>query len=469
MTTPPPSSSPEVIFLRPPNDLERVVVTWQALLVEAGAFFAYEDPFTLPDRLPADLAGVRMVLIDDASWDARWGGPDGARLEEFRRGGGIVYRMKTTLRPNEEPCRSTFEMMMAQSGATRNHPAMRARLRARSFDQATLEMWPGILRFYDSEPDVSPDHWGEPLTFNKLQPMELWHRLRPELGLDRRLREHLDRLLEIGHGEDTSLDQISAMEVFIRMTQRTGDGRYLELARRALERVLARPRTFEGVPLLRVDRDGLLWNEVCSMFCPSAALLGRVTGDARFLDTAVRTAELLHELVYDPEICLWYHAGRRGWHTPAVWSRGQGWALIGLTGLVRNLPEDHPKRPVILGYMREILDGLLATQDDEGLWHNVVDNPVSRTELSGTSMFVWCYCEALREGWIDAPRLEPMLRRAWAGLIGRCWKTRVYSACTATGASASYQFYLARPQRGSTQRFLHAAAEYLLTFGNPQP
>ena len=55
--------------------------------------------------------------------------------------------------------------------------------------------------------------------------------------------------------------------------------------------------------------------------------------------------------------------------------------------LLSVLPKDNPNRPVIMEAYKKMMATLLENQDPDGMWHQLIDEPASYKETSGTAMF----------------------------------------------------------------------------------
>ncbi|MDP6115135.1 MAG: glycoside hydrolase family 88 protein, partial [Planctomycetota bacterium] len=305
--------------------------------------------------------------------------------------------------------------------------------------------------------------WEEPHNWGVLQAMEAMHEADPNGGWMELLQSHLSVTMA---KPDFNAGRLFGTETILRLYEATWDSSYIEFARNRIEQNFKdMPRLYDVLQPI-ATRHSLLWNEGLMEVAGPAAAYARVIGDEKWLAMAIALAVKMHELVCCPELKLWYQAGRPGWRTPAVWARGNGWALVGLTSLLRNMPTTHPKYGLIKAYVEELISGLQAAQDDEGLWHNVMEDPRSRTALRASSQFVWCLSLLRRQGHIAGETLDALLEKAWKGIRGRMWKLCLCSNCWATG-TGDYQYYMARPVyfTGSAEA-LRAGAELVLAFGD---
>jgi rhamnogalacturonyl hydrolase YesR len=61
-----------------------------------------------------------------------------------------------------------------------------------------------------------------------------------------------------------------------------------------------------------------------------------------------------------------------------LWGVGNGWAVAGLTRVIDMLPEDRKEdKAYLIAYVRDLLDGMIRYQREDGLFHDVLDNPKS--------------------------------------------------------------------------------------------
>ena len=461
----------EVIFLRPLHGQTKRELAIQCLMVEFGFDFAFDGQQELPTELPQDVTGAKLVLIDQKSWNDYHNGESGKRLRALAASGTVVACIDGPERfdaIDEQQIRGNLEMFAASAGLTPGHRRLRSRLQARSFSEIYLslrepyflnQLRSGLSDGYDKA-------FNEPYSYNILQTALLLDEYDPEYGWQSLLEQHIDGMMALPEGEFDSLDRISGQDVFVQAGQLTGKQRYIDFAESMLRRVASNWPQIEGIPVLKPDRDQILWNESVAHFAPAAAAVGIVCDVPQLTDLAVHTAHTLHKLNYDASKQLWYHWGARGRRGPAIWARGQAWALTGLVGILRHLPESHPEQPCLVNYILEIIQGLKATQTREGLWHNVLDDTTSRIACRASAMFVYSLAEAQQRKWISPESVSVMLARAWQGLRGRLWRDRICTCCCGTGAGASYQFYLGRPHLfNGASSILRAGVTYVQTYG----
>ncbi|MFM2081618.1 MAG: Unsaturated rhamnogalacturonyl hydrolase YteR [Verrucomicrobiota bacterium] len=191
----------------------------------------------------------------------------------------------------------------------------------------------------------------------------------------------------------------------------------------------------------------------------------RATHDTKYLDHAALTvATYLDKL--QQRNGLFFHAA----DSPFYWGRGNGWYAAGIAELLRELPATHPKHARILAGYRTMMASLLKFQSEEGRWRQLLDQPASWLESSGTGMFTFALVTGVKHGWLDEKTYGPAARKAWLALVKNLdADANVKDVCVGTnkgfqevGADLDTQlkFYLARSRKTGD---LHGQAPILWT------
>jgi len=164
-----------------------------------------------------------------------------------------------------------------------------------------------------------------------------------------------------------------------------------------------------------------LWADDLYMSVPFLCRYGRLKNDPSILDTAALQFEGFRKYLFLEDISLMAHVYdfRRGMNTGIPWGRGNGWTIFSLTELLMVLPEDHPRRPGLLDFYKIFAAGILARQDENGMWRQVLNMPSSYIESSCTAMFICAFSRGIRYGWLsreDAHRYQTAAEKAWRAL-----------------------------------------------------
>ncbi|MEM1294199.1 MAG: glycoside hydrolase family 88 protein [Verrucomicrobiota bacterium] len=136
-------------------------------------------------------------------------------------------------------------------------------------------------------------------------------------------------------------------------------------------------------------------------------------------------------------------------HSPlheAAWGRGNGFPALGLAWALDYIPEAFAGREEILTSLQDHLEALAKHQDDEGMWHQVIDHPESYAEFSATCMITYAMLHGIREGWLDRSVYEPVVDRAWNAIKARIALDgeSLTNVCESTGKQKSLEAYFQR-------------------------
>jgi len=163
-----------------------------------------------------------------------------------------------------------------------------------------------------------------------------------------------------------------------------------------------------------------LWADDLYMSVPFLCRYAAYKKDPAILDLAALQFEGFKKYLFMEDKNLMAHVFdlKRNMNTGIPWGRGNGWAIFSLTELLMALPKDHPRREFLLGFFRRHAAGVLARQDEDGMWHQVLDMPSAYQEASCTAMFICAFCRGIRYGWFDGSEADyrNAAEKAWRAL-----------------------------------------------------
>jgi rhamnogalacturonyl hydrolase YesR len=158
------------------------------------------------------------------------------------------------------------------------------------------------------------------------------------------------------------------------------------------------PRNAEGI-LYHVFGAPEMWSDGFNCAPPFLAALG-------FHDEALAQIEGYRKRLWNPEKKLLAHIwddGKRQLKDGKFWGGGNGWAAAGIARVLRSLSgERHPDRERLASFTKEIVDGCLAHQRPDGLFHDVVDQPATFVETNLAQMLAFAIYEGVGAGWLSA-------------------------------------------------------------------
>ncbi|PIB37394.1 hypothetical protein BFP72_04315 [Reichenbachiella sp. 5M10] len=246
-------------------------------------------------------------------------------------------------------------------------------------------------------------------------------------------------------GLKEELDGIHPGVLCLFLYQETGEERYRVAAQRMRDYLIGlidAPSVFNKTP------DGGYWHknndhyeqvmtvDGAYMANPFLVKYGRMFGDSRSIDVAVFQTLLIASHTFDISTHLPYHGWdytkHHSWSHPItgtsteVWSRSVGWFSMALVDMLEYLPDTHPDYARMMHLYQELVQGIVATQTDEGMWYQMMLKPNlvgNYLESSGTGMMLYALQKGKQSGWL-ANDCDWTIDRAWEALQGYI---RVYS------------------------------------------
>jgi unsaturated rhamnogalacturonyl hydrolase len=183
-----------------------------------------------------------------------------------------------------------------------------------------------------------------------------------------------------------------------------------------------------------------LWIDDMFMITEVQSQAYRATGDVKYINRAAREMVLYLDSLQKPN-GLFYHAP----DVPYFWSRGDGWMAAGMSELLRALPKNNPDRPRIMRGYKLMMESLLKYQTKEGMWNQLIDDPNSWAETSGTGMFTFAMITGVKNGWLDKKTYGKPARKGWLALITYINENNdVREVCEGTNKKNDHQYYLDR-------------------------
>lgn len=191
-----------------------------------------------------------------------------------------------------------------------------------------------------------------------------------------------------------------------------------------------------------------IWLDDLFMSVPALAQMGKLTGEQRYYDDAVKQVVQFSERMFNKEKGLYMHGWVQGMepHPQFHWARANGWAVMTMVELLEVLPQDHPGYPKVLDQMRAHMKGLASYQAGEGFWHQLLDRNNSYLETSATAIYTYAIARAINKGWVDKQAYGPMVLLAWNAVATKVNdKGQVEGTCVGTGMAFDPAFYFYRP------------------------
>ncbi|MFT3868653.1 MAG: glycoside hydrolase family 88 protein [Nibricoccus sp.] len=217
-----------------------------------------------------------------------------------------------------------------------------------------------------------------------------------------------------------------------------------------------------------------IWADDFYMCVPALAEMGRLTGDTKWFDDAVKNVLQMSARLFNKERGIYTH----GWnaHNPDApqfyWGRANGWAVLAIADLLDVLPKQHPGYEPVLAQYRALIRGVCQYQSGAGMWHQLLDRNDSYLETSATAMFVYGIAHGINQGWISPTTYGSIAQAGWAALTTKITKEgAVDGTCVGTTFASDAAYYYARPANTEALHgygpVLLAGAEMIQLLKNP--
>ena len=421
--TPAPPDRPELLIVSPTDPRQSLQLA--SRMVDQGVFFPFGTRYSLPQTLPDDIAGLKMIVIPRGKAESA-----ADRLDTFREAGGLV----TAMDAQDWEDLNLIERSRGKAGLTAMHPGMAAQMEAvpdRGVFEATLKLSLDYLR----------PEWHDVLRYN-IECLAEAHALTG----DEAILDHCGQLVTVALDArppiPVSCDHVSCIYAILRYIELAEKPDLLETCRGVVGTYLARASRFRGVisNYARADEQGLLRAEVAFQFCPALARLSRHVDDPSYADFAVGQIAIMERELRDDETGLWYLGVGRGGRTPCLWARGCSFSFRGVVDTLAELEEDHPARSEMIDRVGRMAAALRRHQNGSGEWHQVMNEPWTRPEGSATAWTTAGFAKSMRHGWIDNS-YRGAVELGWRAVKRRTWAGHSTRVCGGITGSMDPEYY----------------------------
>lgn len=221
------------------------------------------------------------------------------------------------------------------------------------------------------------------------------------------LTKFFDAQLEIGFPA-LNVNTVTPFLTMSYVGEHLADERYLAPCRDAARWIMEHfPRTQKG-GFQHMTSDTLndqeLWDDTLFMTVLFLANMGRIEGKQEYIDEAQKQFLLHAKYLADPLTGLWYH----GWtfngnhnFAGAFWGRGNCWVTIAIPEFLQMVSCDADVKQELTRVLLRQIESLVKYQNENGMWHTLIDDPTSYVESSATCGFGYGILKAVHTGLID--------------------------------------------------------------------
>ena len=207
---------------------------------------------------------------------------------------------------------------------------------------------------------------------------------------------------------EKNVNTMAPMLTLTYIYEKTKNPHYLELCKEWAEWVIHdMPRTVDGGLQHIVsgeENEQQLWDDTLFMTVLFLARMGKLLDCQDYIDESVRQFLVHIKYLFDKKTGLWFH----GWtfidknnFAEALWARGNCWYTAGVVDYIEMLALEGGVKQYLIDTLIAQVEKLGELQEEDGMWHTLLDDSNSYVETSATAGFGYGILKAVRKGYID--------------------------------------------------------------------
>jgi rhamnogalacturonyl hydrolase YesR len=165
------------------------------------------------------------------------------------------------------------------------------------------------------------------------------------------------------------------------------------------------------------------WCDALFMAPPAYARLSVLLDKPKYMEYMVKNWWLTADYLYSREDSLYFRDDsffeqRTPNGKKVFWSRGNGWVVGGLCGVMSNMQKTDPQRKKFEQQFIEMTAKLSRLQMANGSWSQSLIDPIAhpQKETSGTAFYCYGFAWGINNGLLSREKYLPIVQKAWLAL-----------------------------------------------------
>lgn len=240
-----------------------------------------------------------------------------------------------------------------------------------------------------------------------------------------------------------NLDAIGTMGMnFVEYYMLTKDENALAVIKKLEQAMMTKiPRFSDGT----FRREKTMWADDTFMSCPFIVRLAALYKDEKYYSELKTQLTGFKKRLYmeDKNIFSHIYFPDTELMNRIPWGRGNGWVMLTLTEILMNMQKEHGDYRFYSDMLREFAKGVLVLQDENGMWHQVLDIKESYIEASSTAMFTLCFARGISMGILEKDIFGEAVKKGVDALLTYCIDKdgNLYGVCKGSGCSMDAKYY----------------------------
>ncbi len=203
---------------------------------------------------------------------------------------------------------------------------------------------------------------------------------------------------------------------------------------------------------------------------PVWGILGHIENERGYWDVLWTKIEKTMDTLYDYEEHLFYRDLENKWPNrktangkKVFWSRGNGWAIGGLTEVLHYMDTTDSLYPKFSKLFTDMCAALKAVQQPDGFWRSSLADPDEYTdpETSGTAFFCFGFAWGVNSGLLSAEEYREPAEMAWKACASKVGDDGYLYCSQWDGSAPTPSNCDSRPTDYATGAFLLAGNEMI--------
>lgn len=217
------------------------------------------------------------------------------------------------------------------------------------------------------------------------------------------LRQTDEGRLSVLYVDNGVTDPAASGEAVLYAFQITNDKTFKKAADRMLKYLLEKaPKTESGIIHHTLDAPEI-WVDSMYMAPPFLAAAGH-------FDEAVKQIKGIRGCLWNSKSQLFSHrwdSQKREFINKNFWGVGNGWAMAGMSRVIRKLPSTmKSEKEQLINYVKENIEGCMAHIRSDGLFYNIIDDDTTFVEANLSQMVAYTIFRGITEKWLDETYLK---------------------------------------------------------------
>ena len=227
-------------------------------------------------------------------------------------------------------------------------------------------------------------------------------------------QEYLDILIkfydeQLGNGlPSKNINTVAPLLALSHIYEYTKNPNYLSVCEEWAEWIMKDlPKTKEG-GFQHITSDTLndqeLWDDTLFMTVLFLAKMGQLQNNQSYIEEAKYQFLLHTKYLADRKTGLWFHGWTfNGAHNfvDALWGRGNCWITIAIPEFIEIIDLEPSVKRFLVEALQLQIESLIKYQNENGMWHTLIDDPTSYVEASATCGFAYGILKSVEMGLIS--------------------------------------------------------------------